>query len=238
MKKISPLWFVKPPYDLEHKEYILLDFLKNLWKNMNPENCYSTLRSLSSLVKDLNRFKEDQELPDPESRKLSNWEKKLYKDFNYQNLTREEKEILGEIVENSLETLYEYSEICLDLLKDEESKIKIFKVGSVAKVKKSNSGILIVRNMVSDRIIPYIWQGSVTLKTDNGDKQICLLKKILIKNPTFSLNYEHIYHEILQETKIKNSSPELFIIEIYENFDEESEIYKLAKEKFVESITK
>jgi hypothetical protein len=52
------------------------------------------------------------------------------------------------------------------------------------------------------------------------------------------MNYEYIYHEILDEFSIeKNVSPELFVIEIYEDFDENSDIYKLAKEKFIETIT-
>jgi hypothetical protein len=38
-------------------------------------------------------------------------------------------------------------------------------------------------------------------------------------------------------SKEKRISPELHVIEIYENFDENSEIYKLAKEKFIETIT-
>jgi hypothetical protein len=38
-------------------------------------------------------------------------------------------------------------------------------------------------------------------------------------------------------SKEKRISPELPVIEIYENFDENSEIYKLAKEKFIETIT-
>ena len=92
--------------------------------------------------------------------------------------------------------------------------------------------------MITDKIISYYWQGSVTLKTSEGDKEICVLKKIYLKNQTFSLNYEYIYHEILEEfSKEKRISPELHVIEIYENFDENSEIYKLAKEKFIETIT-
>jgi hypothetical protein len=92
--------------------------------------------------------------------------------------------------------------------------------------------------MVTDDIIAYYWQGSVTLKTTEGNKQICVLKRIHLKNKKYSMNYEFIYHEILEEFSIeKKVSPELYVIEIYENFDENSEIYKLAKEKFIETIS-
>ena len=92
--------------------------------------------------------------------------------------------------------------------------------------------------MITDKIISYYWQGAVTLKTADGDKEICVLKRIHLKNQTFSLNYEYIYHEILEEFAAeKRMSPELHVIEIYENFDENSEIYKLAKEKFIETVS-
>jgi hypothetical protein len=239
MKKLSPIWFAIPPYDPEHKEYILLDYLKELGNSINNENCYSILRSLSRVVRNLNHFKEKKILPNLDGPKIPQKEKKLRDNFSFEKLENEDKQAIEQIIENSLETLYEYSEICLEFLKDEEEKIKIFKVetASTNLRKIKNSGILIIRNMLSDKIIPYIWKGAVKLRTDDGEKEICILKKIAMKNPNFSMNYEFIYHEVLEEAEIKNSSPEFFVIEIYENFDEESEIYKLAKEKFVDRVT-
>lgn len=241
MKNISPIWFIKDPIDPEHKEYILLDYLKSISKNLDAENCYSILRSVSNIVKILNEFKETKKINQSIIRQLKNEEKDLIKKFKYEKLSEIEKDTITKIVESSLETLYEYSEVCLDILKEEESKIRIFRVnpGNLLEInEKSNSGILIVRNMITDKIISYYWQGSVIMKTKEGDKQICVLKKIYIKNQTFSLNYEYIYHEILEEFSAeKKISPDLHVIEIYENFDENSEIYKLAKEKFIEYVS-
>ena len=61
---------------------------------------------------------------------LTDEEKKYIKGFNFDKLEHGKKESILLIIESSLETLYEYSEIFLDMLKDEESKIKIFKVQS------------------------------------------------------------------------------------------------------------
>ena len=241
MKNISPVWFIKDPIDPEHKEYILLDYLKSISKNLDSENCYSILRSVSNIVKTLNEFKETKKINPTITRQLKNEERELVKKFRFEKLSEAERNTILEIVEASLETLYGYSEVCLDILKEEESKIRIFEItpGNLSEIdEKSNSGILIVRNMITDKIISYYWQGSVIMKTPDGDKQICVLKKIHIKNQTFSLNYEYIYHEILEEfSKEKKISPNLHVIEIYENFDENSEIYKLAKEKFIEYVS-
>jgi hypothetical protein len=241
MKNLSTIWFIKEPIDIEHKEYVLLDYLKSISKNINSKNCYPILRAVSKIVKSLNEFKKNNAISTTIISQLTEEEKEYVKNFNFVNLDQNKKDIIISIIESSLETLYEYSEIFLDMLKEEESKIKIFKVQSKfnsEKEERTNSGILIIRNMVNDKIIPYYWQGAVTLKTEHGNKQICVLKKIILKNSRYSMNYEFIYHEILDEFSIeKNVSPELFVIEIYEDFDEDSDIYKLAKEKFIETIT-
>jgi hypothetical protein len=241
MKNLSTIWFIKEPIDPEHKEYVLLDYLKSISKNINSKNCYPILRAVSKIIKSLNEFKKNNKIGETIISQLTDSEKSYLKNFNFANLDREKKESILMIIESSLETLYEYSEIFLDMLKNEESKIKIFKVQSKFNLEKEdpvNSGILIIRNMVNDKIIPYYWQGGVTLKTENGNKKICVLKKIILKNSRYSMNYEFIYHEILDAFSIeKNVSPELYVIEIYEDFDENSDIYKLAKERFIETIT-
>ena len=92
--------------------------------------------------------------------------------------------------------------------------------------------------MVTDSIEAYRWQGSVILKTPDGDKEVCIMKRIPLKNRVFSINYEYIYHEILEESlQEKRKSPDLYVIEIYENYNENSEILKMAKEKFIEKIS-
>jgi hypothetical protein len=241
MKSLTPIWFVQEPIDQEHKEYILLDYLKFISKNIDQKNCYNILKEVSRIIKVLNNFKKDKCFKESDIKNLKNRDLSYIKSFNYNLLEKEKKEEILEIIDNSLETLYEYSEIFLEMLKDEESKIKIFRIQSRFSSQETidiKSGILIIRNMINDKIIPYYWQGSVIMKTAEGNKNICLLKKIPIKNPRYSMNYEYIYHEILDSFSVdKNISPELFVMEIYEDFNEDSEIYKLAKEKFIETIS-
>ena len=51
MKNLSTIWFIKEPIDIEHKEYVLLDYLKSISKNINSKNCYPILRAVSKIVK-------------------------------------------------------------------------------------------------------------------------------------------------------------------------------------------
>jgi hypothetical protein len=103
---------------------------------------------------------------------------------------------------------------------------------------KENSGIVIIRNMITDRLSNFFFKGKIKMETAEGEREISIMKKIHLKNNLFSLNYEYIYHEIMDEIQPGDISysPAFYVIEIYENFDEDSEIYKLAKEKFIDQI--
>jgi hypothetical protein len=237
-KSISPIWFLREPLDTEHKEYVLLDYLKEISKDLNKENCYSILREISRIVRILNDFRRDNGITESAKKSLGKDDRGYLDKFSYSELEEEQQKTLDCIIEDSLETLYEYSEICLEILKEEESKIKIFKIQSKFKGKEEEkSGIVIIRNMITDKLLNYFFHTKVKMETPEGDKEVSILKKIHLKNSFFSLNYEYIYHEILGELKSDTKlSPQFYVIEIYENFEESSEIYKLAKEKFIEHI--
>jgi len=184
MKNFNPLWFIGEPIDPEHKEYILLDYLKSLTKKLSTNTSYSILREISRIVKVLNEFKEKKEISTDILKGMKKDSREYFQNFKFKDLDLSLKYSIEEIIEASLNTLYDYSEVCLEILKEEEAKIKIFRVESKTLLypDKSNSGILIIRNMVTDAIEAYRWQGSVILKTLNGDKEVCIMKKISIKN--------------------------------------------------------
>jgi hypothetical protein len=238
-KSISPIWFLREPIDPEHKEYVLLNYLKEMSKELNKENCYSIMKEISKIVKILNEFRRDKGISELVKKSLKKEDSEYVDSFLLENLGTKQSETLDLIIEDSLETLYEYSKICLGILKEEESKIKIFKIQSKFDNgdKQVNSGIVIIRNMVTDKLLNYFFKSNVKMETPDGNKEVSILKKIHLKNSFFSLNYEYIYHEILKEINTDSKySPKFYVVEIYENFEESSEIYKLAKEKFIEHI--
>ena len=239
-KSLSPFWFLKEPLDLEHKEYVLLDYLKRISKDLDTDNCLSVIREISGIVKSLNSYKSNNIIQEPPKKYLKKEDRIFLEDFNKKDLSENQINSISAIIDNSLDILYQYSDICLEMIKEEESKIKIFKVNSKLEksTKKDNSGILIIRNMITDKILNYLFKSQIKMKTLEGDKEISILKKVPIKNPFFSLNYEYIYHEILNEHSLNSGElTQLYVIEIYENFEEESDIYKMAKEKFIDSIS-
>lgn len=240
MEKLSPIWFLESPLDVEHKSYVLLDFLKSKSQNLDGPSVLSSLKEISTLVRAMNSFKETREIPEA---LLSGISKKNLSEYKGISILPKESDVLKEIDEvilSSLGILYEFSEICLEIIKEEEEKIKIFKLES--KYDKisglSASGVLLIRNMITERLIPYYWRETV-MNTDGNKKDVIVLKKIQLGNRKFSLSYEHIYHEILSEIGAdKNFTPSFYIVEIYEDFSEKSDILKLAKDKFIETLSK
>ena len=238
-KSISPIWFLREPIDPEHKEYVLLDYLKEISKRLNEENCYGIIKEISRIVKTLNEFKKYKEISGSIKKSLEKEDVDYVNSFAFNDLLPEQRETLDLIIEESLEPLYGYSEICLDILKEEESKIKIFRIQSKFDNVNSpaNSGIVIIRNMVTDKLLNYFFKSKVIMETTDGNREVSVLKKIHLKNSLFSLNYEYIYQEILNELDTDSKySHKFYVVEIYENFEETSEIYRLAKEKFIEHI--
>ena len=41
MEKLNPIWFLESPLDVEHKSYVLLDFLKNKSQNLDGPSVLS-----------------------------------------------------------------------------------------------------------------------------------------------------------------------------------------------------
>jgi len=233
MENLNEIWFIKNPIDVEHKNYILLDYLKRRSQILSSQNVTELLYEITKIVKNLNLFKQNKSVNDYESlteedkREIKKWAKIREDDPKW--------EMLLSIIDSSLNILFEFSGVCFELLEEDEEKIKIFKIESrfEGPATERKNGIVLVRNMITDRIISYYF-GESKMSFETEDKEIVFLKKVNIKNKTFSLSYEHIYHEVLNEfDKSKNSAPRFYIIEIYEDFKEDSFIFKNAKKKFL-----
>ena len=130
MEKLNPIWFLESPLDIEHKSYVLLDFLKNKSQNLDGPSVLSSLKEISTLVKAMNSFKESRKIPGfllagTSKESLSEYNKIV--DLSKQSDTFKE---IDEVISSSLSILYEFSEICLEIIKEEEEKIKIFKLES------------------------------------------------------------------------------------------------------------
>ena len=234
MKRLSPVWFLKSPIDVEHKYYILLDFLKSISSEIKDKKIYSPVKKILSLIKSLNYFDRTGLILISDEFFLDEEDQRIISSDLQKTLSEEEKLEIKKIIRESLKILYKYSDLWTNLWKNIESRIKIFNL--VPTEKNPESGITIFRNMSTDEIFSYWWK-KIEMNLDGGTKKGIVLKKIPILNNYYSMSYEFIVHETLDSMGIRNgSSFTCTVIEISEDFNLDSEIFKIAKEKFIKEI--
>ena len=229
---------MEPPFDYEHKNYILLDYLKSKSENLEPDYIIESLKGISYIVRNLNYFKSNSCLPDDTLRVLTEKDKEIYREAKDLNNGDPALSELEKIIDNSLDLLYSFSDVCMKIVEEEQEKIKIFRLGTKfdKKINQKRSGILLVRNMITDEIISYYWK-ETKVESDLSEKDVIVMKKINLANKYFSISYEYLYHEVLIEiSSDKGYSPILYVTEIYEDFGNKSPILKIAKERFVQIL--
>ena len=91
--------------------------LKNLkTKKLNSNTSYSILREISRIVKVLNEFKEKKEISPDILKGMKKDSREYFQNFKFKDLDLALKYTIEEIIEASLNTLYDYSEVCLKSL--------------------------------------------------------------------------------------------------------------------------
>lgn len=233
MKNIKSTWFIEHPIDQEHKQYLLLDFLSSVNKDLEKEDIYYPIKKIFSMIKELNfakywlldQLKREEEISDNI--------KKIISYLDNLNPCEKEKEELLKLTETSLTILYKYADLGMDLWKNIESRIRTFNL-QPGNTTEKNLGLLICRNMSSDHITVYWWKTGETSKGSRG----AIMKKVNPRNPYFSLSYEFIAHEVLDSMGLPlGIDPQVTVMEIFEDFDQESVTLKIAKDLFFREIS-
>lgn len=234
MKNLSPVWFIKPPIDLEYKYYILLDFLQSMSLEIKQNKVYFPVKKILSLIGEMDYFLKTQTILITDYSFLDEEDWKILKSHSLSSLSSEEIKELEKIITNSLILLRKYADLGINLWKGIEERIKIFNLEISPPL--GESGITIFRNMSTDEVFSYWWK-KAEIKMENGFKRSVMLKKIPLLNNYYSLSYEFIIHETLGSMGIRNGTNfSCTVIEISEDFSLDSEIFKIAKEKFIREI--
>lgn len=231
MGKLSPIWFLLHPLDQEHKTYVLLDHLKNLHKGICGNQIREVLQDVFYYIEDLKKFKKELKLTEESESRLSESEREIL--FLHQERCKENGcDLIGGITSTALEILYKYANTGLDILQEHKEKIKTFEVSPPGGFDvRPNFGIFLIRNLVTDEILPYYW-----VETHTG----VLMKKIKTVTPVYySMSYVWIAHEILEKIDDveRGETPRILVGEISEDFAEDSESVFEAKKIIVKKIS-
>ncbi len=231
MKDLKPIWFLQDPIDSEHKQYVLLDFLKSVNEDIKKDNIYYPIKKIFSTIKELTMMKKIMEGGENVVVYQNKREKEIISYYGDMILTQEEFEELKNIIDISLASLYRYADLGTSLWKNIENRIKAFEL--CPDYRENTFGVLILRNMATDEIHPYWWSKGESKESGPG----VMMKKIPILNNYFSLSYEFLIHELVNVIGVKNiEGPRVTIMEISEDFDKDSVILKVAKELFIREM--
>lgn len=230
MKDIKVTWFLNQPIDSEHKQYLLLDFLKSVNKEIEKDNIYYPIKKIFTMIKDLRVMEVVLDGKEFSVETLGKRERIIVEEYLSLNLSDEEKVELKEIVEVALGCLYRYAELGANLWKNVEKRITTFNFSGEAQSK--DFGVLILRNMASDEVHTYWWSRYTSPVSSDG----ILMKKVNLLNSFFSLSYEFLVHEIMQNLGMKVLNPQVTIMEISEDFNRDSNVLKVAKELFIREM--
>ena len=230
MKDLKTTWFLHHPIDSEHKQYLLLDFLKSVNEDIQRDNIYLPIKKIFSMIRELTLMKCLLEESAVIGQNLTKREKSILEYYENSLFTENEIEELEEIVEISLASLYRYADLGTSIWKTIEERIKSFEIPNVGT--HDNFGILFLRNMATDEVYSYWWSHA-----SNGRGVI--MKKVNLLNNYYSISYEFLIHEVVQTIGLDlKECPRTIIMEIEEDFNKDSVILKIAKELFVREMEK
>ncbi len=57
MKSLHPYWFLQSPVDMEHKYYVLMDFLQSVESDLDQKNTQIKYKRLTGFIMILRAFK-------------------------------------------------------------------------------------------------------------------------------------------------------------------------------------
>jgi len=229
MKNLESTWFLQSPIDSEHKQYILLDFLQQVNHEIRRDNIYHPIQQVFSSIKELRLAEKILSEEKIDIQKMDSQEIQIFEKFTGSEFTEEEKDELRDIIDLSLDCLYKYAELGTNIWKKLEKRISFYNLRP--EVKNSELGVLLVRNLATDEIYSYWWS-----RYSNANSFGIIMKRVKISNNFFSMSYDHLLNEILASVGVKSQDLKVTAIEIYEDFNEESNILKIAKEIFIKDL--
>ena len=186
------------------------------------------------MIKDLDYFHKNGNMDGHKELFISEEDEMLLSYYKENEMDEAVKEEVRIILENSLKVLYKYADMGINLWKKMEERIKMYNLD--VPESSQESGITIFRNMSTDEVFPYWWK-KTGIKIGEEVRRGVVLKGISILNSKYSMSYEFILHESLISLGIQDGTKfPCTIIEISEDFDKSSEIFKIAKERFIQEI--
>ncbi len=231
MKSLHPYWFLQSPVDMEHKYYVLMDFLQSVESDLDQKKYSDQIQKINRIYNDLKSFQKFKKLSDKTVRSMTHEEIEKTKDLTV-SLT--ENEEVDYILDNSLEVLEKFITKINPYIEEIEKSLE-FKIHN-DKFLNSDRGYVIIRNNKNKKIKIYSWLFSI-ITVDETEQVGLLLSELLDPSPVYSKSDRKILEFVKKEVKNFSKYSDCFIIVDLEKSKGEDEIsFELIKERSIEFI--
>lgn len=231
MKNLHPYWFLLPPIDMEHKYYILMDFLQSVEGDLERKKYSDQIQKINRIYNDLKSFQGFKKLSDKTIKGMTQEEIQKIKDLTVNISDFEEvQNILG----NSLEVLEKFISKINPYIQEIEKSLE-FKILN-DKTLTSDRGYMIIRNNKNKKIKIYSWLFSI-ISVDDSEQVGLLLSELLDPIPVYTKSDKKIFDFIKKEVRNFSKYSDCFIVVDLEKSKGEEEIsFDLIKERSIEFI--
>ena len=232
MKTLKNYWFLQDPIDIEHKFYILMDFLQSVETDINQNKYNEQIQKIRRIYEDLKSFKNNQTLSDKSLISMTPDELELLKEIQLKS--SEKSEELGILLDNSIEIMEGFMDKISPIVEEINKSIIAYEHEPANSFK--DQGFLVLRINKSRKMKIYSWMFSF-VKVKKKDQIGILITELLDPLPKFSKVDKKIIDFFHTEINVYNPSTHSFVFVDLDESDKGIEIgFDLMKEKGIEFI--
>jgi len=232
MKVLKNYWFLQDPIDVEHKFYVLMDFLQSVEKDLSDKKYNEQIQKIRRIHDDLKTFKDKKNLSDRTLVTMTQTDLEQLKTFQDQVTDKEDE--LKVLIDNSIGILDGFLSKINPLLQEINDSIKVHSYDEAKTFK--DQGFLVLR-IPNKRIFKiYSWMFSF-VKVKQKDQIGILITELLDPLPKYSISDKKIMKFFQSEIKIYNPSLDSFIFADLDKSKKETEVgFDLMKERGIQFI--
>jgi hypothetical protein len=228
---IRPYWFLDDPIDVEHKYYILMDFLHKAKLKFYEKGFEKHLKEILTLKKDLESFDKKTEFTQRTLANMTEVDKN-----NFYNLLDKNLDFIDEIVsivKNSIETINLFLEENVETIEKYNSLVDVESYCN--KYNLWDEGFLVIRKQGEEHMRIFNWFFSV-IKIDNKDNVALLMTELLDPQCKTTKDIRKIRNFLKLNIKdFQEKSDCVLISDVSENADIETGT-EISKEKSIDII--
>ena len=232
MKVLKNYWFLQDPIDVEHKFYVLMDFLQSVEKDLNDKKYNEQIQKIRRIHDDLKTFKDKKNLSDRTLVTMTQTDLDQLKTF--QELVIDKEDELKVLIDNSIDILDGFLSKINPLLQEINDSIRVHSYDEAKTFK--DQGFLVLRIPNKRKFKIYSWMFSF-VKVKQKDQIGILITELLDPLPKYSISDKKIMKFFQSEIKIYNPSLDSFIFADLDKSKKESEVgFDLMKERGIQFI--